>query len=127
MKTQVTIIAGHDDNVAREIRTLDWLQKHGATIEAYGSLQVVTMTLPEKPGAGEYRGEWIAGFDDAEGNHEQSYLRISLEVDPYDTRIDVRYEGSYDCSCHGYGCTKCNDELASIEKGIDPWEHHTAK
>jgi hypothetical protein len=126
MKTEITIIAGHDNNEPREIRTLDWLRKHGASIEEWNGLQVITMQA-EKPSKGQYNDQWTIGFDDAEGNPEQSYLLIDLEVNPFDTCIEVKYEGSYSCSCHGYGCTKCNDELASIEKGVNPWEHHTAK
>lgn len=125
MNTQVTIIAGHDDNEAREMRTRDWLQKHGATIEEYSGLQVVTVQAPEKPGKGQYTGEYIVGFDNAEGDQEQSYLVISLEPDPYDTSIEVKYYGDYGCSCKGLGCIKCNDELAALANGVNPWEHHT--
>ena len=124
-KTEVTLIAGHDDSEARELRTRDWLQKHGARIEEYSGLQVVTMRC-EKPSEGQYKHEYVVGFDDPEGNQEQSYLSISLAPNPYDTRLEVEYEGSYSCSCKGKGCIKCNEELAAIAEGRNPWQHHTA-
>jgi hypothetical protein len=126
MKTQVTLICGHDDNVARELRTRDWLEKHGASVAEWNGLQVISM-LCDAPTEGQYRHEWVVGFDDLEGNQEQSYLSISLKADPYKTRIEVEYEGSYSCSCKGKGCNQCNDELAAIAEGHNPWQHHTAK
>lgn len=125
-KKQITIISGHDTDEERALSIRIWLEQHGVTIEEWNGLQVLTMKA-EKPSEGQYRHEWNVGFDDPEGNQEQSYLVLSLEPDPYDTRIEVKYEGSYACTCKGRGCTKCNDELAAIERGENPYHHHTAR
>src|SRR5579859_2702579 len=97
-KKQITIIAGHDTDEQREQRTRAWLTQHGVTVEEWNGLQVLTMQA-EKPSEGQYRHQWNVGFDNFEGDQEQSYLVIRLEVDPYDTRIEVKYEGSYACRC----------------------------
>ena len=127
MKQQLTLICRHDDNEARELRTRDWLEKHGVQIQEWNGLQVLTMTVPEKPYEGQYKNEWVVGFDDVNGDHEQSYLSISLKPDPHDTSIEVLYEGSSSCSCKGLGCPKCNDELNLIAQGLNPWQHHTMR
>jgi len=125
MKKQITIICGHDTDEAREKRTLDWLAKRGATVEEFSGLQVVTMTA--EMDKGQYNGEYYIGYDDPEGNQEQSSLRLSLEPDPYESSIDVRFDGSYSCTCFGHGCSECNDEQSAIAKGENPYAHHISK
>lgn len=125
MKKQITIIAGHDTNEERERHTRTWLKQHGATIEGWNALQVLTFNRAELA-RGQYQDNYIVGFDDPEGNSEQSYLYISLEPDPHETVVYVEYEGSYSCTCKGKSCIKCNDELAAIERGENPYSHHTA-
>jgi hypothetical protein len=109
------------------MRTQDWLLRHGATIEqTRNGLQVITVTA-EKPSEGQYKHEWILHFDDVNGDPEQSWLSILLKPNPFDTLLEVEYEGSYSCSCKGKGCIKCNDELNLIAQGLNPWQHHTTK
>jgi hypothetical protein len=123
-KKEITIIAGHDTNEEREKRTRAWLEQHGVKVEEWNGLQVLTMQA-EKPSEGQYRHQWVIGFDNAEGDQEESYLVINLEPDPYDTRIEVEYEGSYSCTCKGLACVKCNGELAAVDRGENPYAHHT--
>jgi hypothetical protein len=122
MKKHITIIAGHD-NEEREEHTRTWLAQHGVAVEEWNGLQVLTLQA-EQPTEGTYKGEWIVGFDQANGDQEESYLVINLEPDPYDTRIYVEFAGSYACQCRGKGCIECNEELARIERGEDPYAHH---
>jgi hypothetical protein len=122
---QITLIAGHDTNEEREELTLDWLRKHNVTIEDERGLLILTMRAELV--RGQHRDEYVAGFDTAEGNQEASSLTISLEPDPYETRIYVEFEGSYSCTCKGRGCVKCNEELEAIEAGRNPYAHHTVK
>jgi hypothetical protein len=121
---QITIISGHDTSEEREQRTRAWLEQHGVTIEEWNGLQVLTFKKAEM-NKGQYNDQYTICLRDAEGEDEQSYLLIDLEADPYDTRIEVKYEGSYSCSCKGYGCAKCNEELAAIGRGEHPYAHHT--
>jgi len=123
MIKQITIIAGHDTDEGREKRTRTWLEQHGVQIEEWRGLLVLTMQA-EEPGTGQYRNQWIVGFDDSEGSQEQSWLVIDLDPDPYETHIEVEYAGDYACTCKGRGCPKCNEELAAIERFEDPYAHH---
>jgi len=100
------------------------LRKHNVTIEEWNGLQVLTMQT-KKPDEGQYSHQWIVDFDDIEGNQEQSWLVVNLEVDPYDTRIEIEYSGDYGCTCKGRGCVKCNEELAATLAGRNPYAHHT--
>lgn len=127
MKTQVTIVAGPDSNEVRGLRTQDWLLRHDASIElTRDGLQVITVQA-EKPTEGQYRHEWILQFEDVNGDPEQSWLSILLKPNPFETCLEVEYEGSHSCSCRGAGCIKCNDELNLISQGLNPWQHHTPK
>jgi len=87
-------------------------------------LLIITMQA-EKPSEGPYKHQWTTGFDNAEGDQEQSYLVIDLEPDVYETSVYVKYEGSYSCTCKGLACTKCNDELAALAAGRNPYMYHT--
>ncbi len=117
----VTIVAG---NVTDEAVT--WLSQHGATIEEWNGLQVLTMQA-DQPSEGAYKHQYTVVFDNAEGDPEASYLAIYLEPNPYDTRVSLEFEGSYACTCKGRACTKCNEELAAIKRGDNPYAHHTVK
>ena len=125
MAKQITIIAGHDTNGEREERTLAWLEQHGVTVEEYQDLQVLTFRKAEIE-KGQYNDTYIIGFENAEGDQEQSWLYISLEPDPHETIVYVQYGGDYSCSCKGRGCAKCNAELEAIERGENPYAHHTS-
>ncbi len=125
MKKQITLIAGHDDNGQQEQQTRAWLTRHSITVEEWNGLQVLTINNAEINN-GTHTGEHCIGFDNAEGDPEESYLLVSLEPDPYDTRIEVEYSGSYSCACKGYACAECNTEIAAIARGENPYAHHTS-
>ena len=122
-KKEITIIAGHDISEEREQRTRAWLEQHGVKIEEWNGLQVLTVKAEVE--RGQYNDQWVIGFDDPEGEQESSCLVISLALDPYDSRIEVDYHGSYACTCKGLACTKCNGELEAIGRGENPYAHHT--
>ncbi len=83
---QITIIAGHDTNEKREKRTRAWLEQHGVKVEEWNGLQVLTMQA-EKPSEGQYRHQWVIGFDNAEGDQEQSWFIVSLSPDPIEAKV----------------------------------------
>jgi hypothetical protein len=124
-KKEITIVAGHDTDEQRENRTLLWLAQHGAHIDKWNGLLMITIS----GGAlakGVYQGEYVVGFDMADGQQEQSSLTISLEPNIYDTHVYVEFSGDFGCTCRGYGCVKCCEELAALERGENPYAHHTA-
>lgn len=120
MAKQVTLVAGDVDEKA-----VAWLKAHGAQIEGIGLL---TMTLPET--ALVYRGnrgwDYSVSFYNAEGNDEESYVDIETDIDAYDTRVRLMYNADPRCACKGKGCALCVEELAQIERGENPYAHHTS-
>lgn len=123
-KKHLTIIASHDTNEQREQRTLSWLVQHGATVEEWNGLRMISInggTLEK----GLYQGEYVVGFETPDGQQEQSALTIELDPDVYDTRVYVEFSGDFGCACKGHGCTQCNEELAALERRENPYAHHT--
>lgn len=120
MAKQVTLAAGDVDEKA-----LEWLKAHGAQVEGIGLL---TITLPET--ALVYRGnrgwDYAVSFYNVEGNDEDSYLDIETDIDAYDTRVRLMYNADPRCTCKGKGCALCVEELARIERGENPYAHHTS-
>jgi hypothetical protein len=125
MAKHITVIAGHDTDEQREQRTLAWLAQHGAAVDQWNGLLMITIVggSLEK---GVYQGEYVVSFETADGQQEQSALTISLEPDVYDTHVHVEFSGDFDCACRGHGCVMCCAELAALERGENPYAHHTA-
>ena len=119
MAKQVTLVAG---NVSDEATA--WLKAHDATVEGLGLL---TITLPASAQVhrGSYGWDYWIGFYNAEGNDEESWAAIELNVDAYETEIAIKYEGDFHCTCKGRGCATCVEELAAIARGENPYRHHT--
>jgi hypothetical protein len=120
MKKQVTIVAGNVSDEARQ-----WLEQHGAKIEGFGLLII---TLPEQAQVqkGSYGWDYAIAFYNAEGNDEESWIDIELDIDAYETRLRLKYGGDRQCTCKGKGCAECVEELAAIERGENPYVHHTS-
>jgi hypothetical protein len=116
MATQVTLVAG---DVTDEAQT--WLKAHGAKIEGFGLL---TITLPASARVSGRDWAYTVQFFDAQGNDELSYLSIELNIDAYETSIELEYDADRQCSCKGRGCAECIAELAAIERGENPYAHH---
>jgi hypothetical protein len=47
-------------------------------------------------------------------------------IDAYETRLRLKYSGDRQCTCKGKGCAECVEELAAIERGENPYAHHTS-
>ena len=118
MAHEVTIVAG---NVSDE--AVEWLKAHGAKVEGVGLL---TITLPAKAEVqkGRYGWDYAIAFYDAVGNDEESYLDIELDIDAYETRLRLKYNGDPRCTCRGKGCPECVEELSAIGRGENPYVHH---
>ncbi len=118
MGKQVTIVAGNVSDEAQQ-----WLRAHRAEIEGIGLL---TITLPETAQVhhGNRGWDYAISFYNAEGNDEGSWADIELDIDAYETRIEIKYDGDRACSCKGHGCKECVEELAAIARGEKPYAHH---
>ena len=83
MAKQVTLVAGDVSDEA-----VEWLKAHGAKIEGFGLL---TITLPEQAQVqrGSRGWDYAIAFYNAEGNDEESWIDIELDVDVYDTRLST--------------------------------------
>lgn len=118
MAKQVTLVAGDVSDDAQK-----WLKAHGTMVEGFGLL---TITLPAKAQVrrGDRGWDYSVSFYNAEGNDEESYLEIELALDPYETSIVLKYDADRQCTCKGRGCPTCVEELATIERGDNPYAHH---
>jgi len=121
MAKQVTIVSGDVSDEA-----VQWLKAHGAKVEG---IDLLTITLPEK--AQVQRGtrgwDYAIAFYNAEGNDEDSWIDIELDIDAYETSLSLKYNGDRECSCKGKGCAECVEELAVIAQGENPYAHHNGK
>ena len=116
MAKQVTLVSGNTTDAAQT-----WLKAHGATIEGFGLL---TITLPASARVNGSGWSYNVQFYDAEDNDEQSWLNIELDIDAYETLIELKYDADRQCACKGRGCAACVEELAVIERGDNPYAHH---
>src|SRR4051794_9579851 len=101
MAKQVTLVAGDVTDEAQE-----WLKQHGAKIEGFGLL---TITLPTQAlvHKGNRGWDYSINFYDVDGNDEESYIDVELDLDAYETALTLRYEGDRSCTCKGRGCPSC--------------------
>lgn len=116
----ITLVSGNVSDKA-----VTWLKAHGATIEGFGLLEI---TLPEKAMVNNGIGSHVytLSFYNAEGNDEQSYVEVELDIDAYQTSVELLYNADKQCICKGRGCERCVEELAALESGENPYAHHMA-
>lgn len=117
MAKQITLVAGDVSDAAQT-----WLKAHGAKIEGFGLL---TITLPASARVNGSGWGYNVQFYDTEGNDEMSWLNIELNIDAYETLIELKYDADRQCTCKGRGCPDCVEELAAIARGENPYAHHT--
>jgi len=115
----VTIVSGDVSGEA-----VQWLKAHGARVEG---IDLLTITLREQAHVerGAHGWDYSILFYNAEGNDENSWIDIELDVDAYETSLSLKYDGDRECVCKGRGCAECVEELAVIARGDNPYAHHT--